>query len=125
MKFVPTDELLYWWPITIKMPHPERSGQWKTETFEMQFRAVEADRIRELQEEYAALKTDVQRSAHEHDALLEATCDWRGVVDGDKNEVPFSEDMLRKMMKAAVWYRLGIYDSYNRSLVSEAARRGN
>jgi hypothetical protein len=107
------------------MPHPERSGQWKTESFEMKFRAVDFDRIRELQEEYAALKTDAQRADHEHDALLDAVCDWRGVVDGDKNEVSFTEDMLRTMLKAAVWYRQGVYDSYNRSLISDAGRRGN
>lgn len=125
MKFVPTDELLYWWPIKIRMPHPAKSGQWKEESFEMQFRAVGADRIRELLDEYAALKTPEERDAHENDQLLEAACDWRGVVDDEKEEVPFSPEMLRSMLKAAVWFKQGIYDSYNRSLHADAARRGN
>ncbi|MBN9243378.1 MAG: hypothetical protein J0I98_11340 [Mesorhizobium sp.] len=125
MKFVPTDELLYWWPIKIPVPHPDRPGQWKTETFEMQFRAVDEDRIRELQEEYAALKNEAERLAHQDDQLFAAAVDWRGVVDDEKEPVPFSQEMLLAMLRAAVWYRSGVYDSYHRSLVSDAARRGN
>lgn len=125
MKFVPTDELRYWWPIKIRMPHPERSGQWKEESFEMQFRAVDADRVGELLDEYNALKTPEERDAHENDQLLEAACNWRGVVDDTKAEVPFSRETLRTMLRAAVWFKTGIYESYSRSLMSDAARRGN
>ena len=57
MKFVPSEEYRYWWPIKIPIPDPNRSGQWRTDTFEMQFRAVPQDRILELQHEYALLKT--------------------------------------------------------------------
>ena len=62
--------------------------------------------------------------AHEHDQLLEAACDWRGVTD-EKEAVPFSPETLVAFMNAAIWHRQGVYDSYNRSLTTDAARRGN
>lgn len=90
----------------------------------MKFRFVGAERIRELQAEFAALKSDEERMTHQDDQLLEAACDWAEVTDGT-DPIPFSPEMLVTMLNAGVWYRNGIYDSYNRSLVSDAARRGN
>lgn len=125
MKFVATAEFTYWWPIKIKMPNPEKSGQWKTETFEMLFAAVSVDEAERIAADIRELKTDEEKAGHTHDQLLNACRDWRGVVDDDKKPVPFDRDLLLAMLKAAPWYRQGIYQSYGASLVSEGARTGN
>ena len=125
MKFIPTAEYTYWWPITVKRPHESRSGQWVTETFEMLFVAVDQDEADRIAQEIRALPTDAERAAREHDQIVNASRDWRNVTDGAGNEVEFSLDMLVTMLKAAPWYRTGIYRSYFRSLINEEVRKGN
>lgn len=125
MKFVPSAEYTYWWPIKVRLPHPEKSGQWVTETFEMQFVAVDQDKAQEIADEIREIKDEKARQAREHDQLLNACLDWRGVVDGAKQEVPFSHEMLVTMLKTGPWYRQGIYEAYARSLISNEASKGN
>ncbi|SDA39123.1 hypothetical protein [Mesorhizobium qingshengii] len=124
MKFAPTAEYTYWWPIKIKMPSSDKSGLWITETFEMEFAAVNSDEVDRILEEIKAMKPEDQ-TEHAHDLLLNASRDWRGVVDGDKKAIAFDREMLRAMLKAGPWYRQGIYQSYSASLVSDGARTGN
>ncbi|TPJ83843.1 hypothetical protein FJ937_16510 [Mesorhizobium sp. B2-4-4] len=127
MYFAPTAEHTYWWPIKIKMPSATKSGAWVTETFEMQFAAVNADEAERIQAEIKAMKPEEQVD-HAHDQLLNACRDWRGVFDNDgdkKKEVPFSREILIAMLKAGPWYRQGVYQSYQASLAGDAARSGN
>ncbi|UVK45370.1 hypothetical protein BPNPMPFG_000900 [Mesorhizobium sp. AR07] len=124
MKFVPTAEYTYWWPIKVKMPHPDKSGLWITETFEMQFASVTSDEAGRIRKELAELRGD-ERTSHEHDQLLNACRDWRGVVDDDKKAIAFDRELLVTMLKAGPWYRQGIYECYGNSLISDAARTGN
>lgn len=125
MQFLATSEYTYWWPIKIKRPSSELSGKWVEETFEMKFAAVDQDQADTLAKEIREIKDEEERAAREHDQLLNAARDWRGVLDADKQQVPFSKDMLTAMLRAAPWYRLGIYQSYARSLIPEEARKGN
>ena len=125
MRFNPTAEHTYWWPIKIVKPHPEKSGQWLTESFEMRFASVSSDEAERISKQIAELKTDEERAEHEHDQLLNVSRDWRGVEDDDKQPVPYTREMLLAMLKAAPWYRAGIYSSYARSLVRDEARKGN
>lgn len=128
MKFSPTAVHRYWWPIKINLPHPERSGQWLPQTFDMEFISVNADEAKELAREISEIQDDAERNSREHDQLLKVSVNWRGVIDedadGKKVEVPFSPEMLLAMMKAGPWYRLGIYLSWNQSLLG-GARKGN
>lgn len=127
MKFSPTAAHRYWWPIKVTLPHPERSGQWKVETFEMEFVAANADEAKELAREISEIEDDAERKRREHDQLLSVSVNWRGVVDeveGKKVEVPFSAEMLLTMLKAGAWYRLGIYSCWSESLLG-GARKGN
>lgn len=124
MQFAPTDEYLYWWPIKIRRPHATKSGQWETLGFEMQFLAIPEDEARDLVEELRGLEA-AERQRRQHDQLVAATRDWRGVVDNDKKEIPFSAEKLTTLLNAAPWYRIGVYDSYARSLIPEEARKGN
>lgn len=125
MKFEETAEYTYWWPMKIPMPNPERPGQWKEETFDMLFVGVSEDEAKETQAAIDALETDEEKAAHNHDQLLNASRDWRGVIDGDKKPVPFSRDLLLKMLRAGPWYRAGIYKSYLASLAKDGPRKGN
>jgi len=125
MKFVPTAELTYWWPIKVKLPHPEKSGLWVTETFEMQFVAVDQDKAQAIADEIREIKEERELREREHDQLLNACRDWRGVVDADKQPVPFSRELLLTMLKAGPWFYHGIYESYARSLSAGEVRKGN
>lgn len=125
MRFVPTEKLTYWWPIKINTPHPDKSGQWKQESFEMLFTHVGKEEAKRLADEFAALNTEEDRQQHIHDQLLEHSIDWRGVEDGDKKPVPFTREMLLAMLNYGPWYPEGIYASWTSSLAKEDARRGN
>lgn len=125
MKFSVVDEYTYWWPIKIERPDETRSGLWKTETFEMQFAAIDQDTANRLQAEIAALPTLEERQARQYDEVLKAARDWRGVDDGKGNDVPFDHSMLETMMKAATWYRAGIFKSFYSSLTKDEGRKGN
>lgn len=124
MKFVQTTEYVYSWPMNVKLPHPDKAGHWKVETFRMQFAAVPNDRAKEIIEEIAALKP-ADREARQHDSLLEAARGWEDVVDENKQPIPFSREMLLEVLNAGPWYRDGIYKSWWKSLQSDEARLGN
>jgi len=124
MQFVPTATYTYWWPVNIDLPDPNRSGQWKRESFEMLWKATKFDEARELRKEVDAITDPDERSARQHDLILNAAADWRYVVNG-KDEVPFSREMLTTMLNAGPWYLVGLYKSWGDSLNKEEARRGN
>lgn len=125
MRFVPTEKLTYWWPIKINLPNPEKSGQWKQESFEMKFTHMGKEEAKRIADEFAALKNEDERQKHMHDQLLELTLDWSGVEDGQKQPVPFSREILLQLLDAGPWYANGIYASWTSSLNKEEARRGN
>lgn len=125
MKFSVVDEYTYWWPIKVERPDEKRSGHWKTESFEMQFAAIDQDTAKAMQDEITALPTLEERMARQYDEVLKAARNWRGVVDAEGEEVPFSIDMLETMMKAATWYRAGIFKSFYGSLSKDEGRKGN
>lgn len=125
MKFVPTAEYTYWWPIKVRMPHPEKSGQVIEHAFEMKFAAVGQDKAVATVNEIRAIEDENERRERQHDQLLDASRDWRGVVDDDNQPLSFSRELLHTMLKAAPWYSTGVYESYGRSLNPEKLRKGN
>lgn len=125
MDFVLSSEHLYWWPVTVRMPDPdpEKAGQLVDFTFRMRFAAMPLDEARERQKELAALPVE-ERLARQHDQMKEACHDWDGVVEEDGTRVPFSHEWLNAAMQMP-WFRLGVYEAYERSLTGQAARQGN
>ena len=123
-KFRPTTNYLYWWPVTVTLPDENQPGKWAKQNFTMQFALLPEERSREIQAEIEALKTDDERNARKHDALIEVCRDWRDVVDDDKQPIPYSAELLREAL-GVVWYRQGIYDAWATSLAGEQPRRGN
>lgn len=122
MQFKIAETRTYWWPVTIKLPDPEKSGRIVTESFDMQFEAIPRDEALEISEKIDALPPE-ERPAHQHDLLLRVCKNWRNVFDG-KDEVRFSEENLRLMLQFS-WHRIGIYEALNNSAIGEVARRGN
>lgn len=126
MKFVLTRKHLYWWPVTVSVPSPERdrAGEMVTMEFRMQFAALPRDEARALQERMRATPAG-EGESEAHADLMRVVKGWdEDVVDEAGRPVPFSTEALAELLQIS-WYRLGVYRAWAASLVGEAARRGN
>lgn len=116
-------EYLFWWPVTVRMPDPERPGSFSPQTCEVQFEALSEERTREIRERIGALPED-ERMDHASAIVLEAARDWREVEDEAGVAVPFSAEMLTEQLRYP-WFRRGVFDAYVEALSGQAARLGN
>lgn len=126
MKFVLTKKHLYWWPVTVAVPHPDqaRAGEMLEMTFRMQFEALPRDEVLTPQEQAAVAAGGELVRPTDYD-LLRVVRGWDDdVVDDDGRPVPFSVEALQQLLQIS-WYRLAVYRAWAASLVGEAARRGN
>ncbi len=123
MKFVLASEHLYWWPVTVEMPHPDKPGQWVKQSFTMQFAALGED-VANAKARAVAKMAPEEQADHQNDALIDACRDWRDVTDPSGAEIPFSTELLKQALNQP-WFRVGLYNAYGRSLASEGARKGN
>lgn len=124
MKFKLSDEHLYWWPVEVKKPDPDKAGKLKVEKLEMLFAAVPEDEAKKQQEEFAKLNTDVEREAHQRKILKLVCRDWRDVVGDDDEAIPFSQSVFDQFMQLP-WHRTALYRAYGQSLTGDEARLGN
>lgn len=124
MQFVLIEEHLFWWPVTVSLPDPDRPGAVMEQAFEVQFLALPRDEAIAMDSAYAALKTHEEREAHEHDLLRRVVRDWKDVVDEKKAAVAYSEAMLDKALQFA-WVRTGFYRAYAQAMSGEAAKVKN
>jgi hypothetical protein len=123
-KFVLTEEYRYWWPIEVKLPDPDRAGEFVTQKFKMEFLAMPSDEARALTKEIDALPAE-QREEREHEHLMRVARNWNeDVVDADKKPVRFSKEALAQALRFP-WFRAAVYRGYTRSLVGDEARKGN
>lgn len=123
MKFVLASEHLYWWPVTVEMPHPDKAGQWVKQSFTMQFAAIDEDDARKKAREIAKMPEE-DRGDHQHDMLISACRNWRDVADENGSDITFSPETLRLALNQP-WFRAAVYNAYARSLASDGARKGN
>lgn len=126
MKFVLTKKHLYWWPVTVSVPHPdqERAGEMLEMTFRMQFESLPRDEAKALYERIGALPAG-EAEAQSHADLMRVVKGWDDdVVDDDGRPVPFSAEALQQLLQIS-WYRIGVYRAWAASQVGEATRRGN
>jgi len=124
MKFVATRKHLFWWPVTVRTPDPDNPGTFISEEFEMQFEALSKTEGEALDDAYAALETDKEKRAHEHDVARRVAVGWRGVEEGDGKALAFSAEGLEQMLEYS-WYRAGIYTAYAEAMGGQEARRKN
>lgn len=114
---------LFWWPVAVLMPHPERAGTIEEQSFEMRFEAMPVARAREIEEARGNLPPK-ERAAHDFDFLFEICRNWRDVEDDDGAVVPFSHEELSGQLQYP-WFRDGVLGAYGRAISGQAARLGN
>ncbi|TFF20542.1 hypothetical protein E3C22_16675 [Jiella endophytica] len=122
-QFVLAETYRYPWPVTVHVPDPAKAGATIEQTFEALFEAVSLDEAEAMNADYLALKTDAERSAHQHDFLKRALKGWSGVQGPGGAEVPFTDETFATALQHA-WFRQGVYRAYSQSLSGEA-RTGN
>ena len=123
MKFRLTNEYRYPWPVTIRVPDPDRAGEILEQEFTATFLAMPLDEAEALDEEIdeAPARDQVRRR---NDVLRRVLVGWDGIEDDDGAAVPFSDDALNAAIQHS-WFRIGVYQAYFRSLQGEAPRLGN
>lgn len=109
--FVLTDDLTFWWPVTVYVPDTKTPGRLVGQTFDVKFKSLAADRARELKAQFDALEGSDQRDAHQDWLATEVTVDWRKIVDENKEEIPFSSEALSRALQYS-WFRIGIYNAW-------------
>ncbi|RWR28702.1 hypothetical protein D2T29_15840 [Sinirhodobacter populi] len=124
MKFVLVQSPTVWWPVTVRVPDDATPGKMSEQKLKVQFVIRDRDQTLDRQEEYAALETERERLAFEEDDMVSIIRGWDGVVDGNGNPVPFSEEMLRAAWKKA-WFRLGVNLALQEILLGKEAQTGN
>lgn len=124
MKFVLTTEHTYFWPVTVSLPDPAKSGELIEQKFDIQFRAMPRDESDAFDAELAALPPEAARQ-RKHDLLKEIVLGWGdGVVDKKGHQVPFSAEALHQAMQMS-WFLVAVYRAYAQSLSGDQARLGN
>jgi hypothetical protein len=102
MAFVLKQSATYVWPVTFRMPTD--GGKYEKQSFDAEFKRLPQSRINEVQVEVQArLKAAERGEAFETDISDISIADevlmgWAGVVDGDGDEVPFSETAKAELL---------------------------
>lgn len=114
----------YWWPVTVRMPHPTEAGQIVEQQLRVQFEPLPRD------EQLAAAERAAQAKSHRELVEIEAETatrvirNWDGVVDDEGNHVPFDADLLSQALQQS-WFRRAVNEALDASQNGEAARLGN
>jgi hypothetical protein len=104
MAFVLDQNPWYRWPVGFDIPI---DGKWKRESFDGHFARVGQDRVNTLVEAAQRRVALLQRGETDPDVdgmteiaiADEILVGWDGIVDGDGQEVPFSEAMKARLLK--------------------------
>ncbi len=136
--FVFVPNLTCWWPVKVQQPDPDNAGQMTEFSFEIEFEILDRDESRALEDERTALLKKVETDASEEnlrkvqdelDALAVASFrrvirNWRGIVDEDKKQIPFSDVTFTLVMKHNR-IRAAINRAYQEAIAEDKARLGN
>lgn len=96
----------YKWSVKVELPVD--GGKFEKATFDAEFKRLSQSRINEL-------RTQMEAPGYtETDLAKEVLIGWSGVVDGDGNEIPFSEgnrDKLLDVPMVAVAIGMSFFES--------------
>jgi len=120
--FVTTDEYFFWWPVTVHRPSRVNPGELTEEVLKVEFEALGDDELDKITEEIAALPTEKERRARQHDVLLRVVRNWAEVEDADKRSVPFTTERLAAEIRHPS-FRTALYLAYAEA--TAGARRKN
>lgn len=126
VKFVVTEQHLYWWPVKVRMPNPDprRAGDVQEFAFKVQFEAIGTEEADQIFAEGNALPAD-ERARHQHDLLVRVTKGWNeDIIDEEKQPVEFTEGTLRKLLDMG-WFAAALWRAWGESMRSEGGRKGN
>ncbi|MBO0346044.1 hypothetical protein J0X15_12495 [Roseibium sp. CAU 1637] len=101
MQFRLSDTYAFWWPVTVKMPDPDKPGKVLDQSFEAQFLMIGSERLAALDGE----------GGDQHAVLKEVWTDWRGVEDENGSEAEFSDEARDRCLDYA-HVRLALYTAY-------------
>lgn len=124
MKFVLSEKPRYWWPVVVRRPDTENAGKIVEETFKVLFEPQSRDEAIASQNQRSQLQTAQEIAAHEHQQLLDVVKSWDEVEDGNKNPIPFTQEVYLQALQQS-WVRTGIFQAYADSLNGVEARLGN
>jgi hypothetical protein len=124
MKFVLAASNRYWWPVTVRAPHPTEAGKIEEQTFNIQIEPMPRDEGIKQSEILSGLTAMKDIAAHEHEQLRTVCKNWDGVVDDDENPVAFTLENFDAALQQP-WFRTGLYRALAESQSGEEARLGN
>lgn len=114
----------YWWPVTVRIPDPETAGQVIEQQLKLQFEPLPRAEELRSNESFAELKTMRAMAEFEIANTKRIVRNWDGVVDGNGEAVPFSEESLEQALQFE-WFRAAVAKAYRASLAGDEARLGN
>lgn len=100
------------WPVTVHIPN---AGKFDKHTFDAEFKRLSMDELKALGEREA--------DGEGVDACRQILLGWKGVVDDDGNDVPFSESALEQLLSIPA-VRLAVLQAF-REATNGGARRKN
>lgn len=84
----------YTWPVTVKFP--VSGGRHTEEKFDAEFKRITQSKIRDIQQRIADDQlTDI-------DLAKDVLVGWKGVLDENKNEIPFSIEAKDQLLEVAL-----------------------
>lgn len=135
-KVVPN--LTFWWPVKVLEPDPERPGKLVTQEFEAEFKLLDREEAKasaekrrqimarvspDLDEETLKAIAD-ELDAHDKAAVRRVLVDWRDVVDGKGQPIPF-EDQTFNALYNMDRVRAALNRAYAEAISEDKARLGN
>jgi hypothetical protein len=122
MKFQPTKQYLFPWPIKIVLPSPDVAGETVVEEFIGRFRLVQDEEAKALQTSILEAKSAdefVSATKAQIRALL-VGWDETTVLDDDNRPTRFGMEVLETYMHSAQ-FRDGVLNSYSEALAKRPA----
>jgi hypothetical protein len=102
MAFVLKQSSSYTWPVSVKLPAD--GGKFEKQTFDAEFKRLPQARINEIQVEVQARIKAAERNESvdgnisDQSIANELLVGWSGVVDGDGDEILFSEAIKEQLL---------------------------
>lgn len=124
MKFRLVENPRYWWPMLVRIPDPETPGAVIEQRLEVLLQARPQDELIAEQRRINAIDDPIERLVAEREVQAAAVHGWRGVVDDDGSDVPFSAAALSLAMQHS-WFRASLHRAWAESLEGQEARLGN
>lgn len=130
--------LLFWWPVKVLEPDPDKPGKLVEKTFEAQLQLIDEDEAKTSAEVrrkiLAKLTPDLgedelkvlneELEAHDKLALRRVLVGWRDIEDADGRPLAFSEEAFSALYKIRR-VRAALNRAYLEAISEDKARLGN